>query len=241
MRRHDLRERGYTKFKTLKNDATGRTAEIKVDKSSGQFACQIDDATKESKDLREVEQWANKIISKTEKRVLDFVPVIRAQIEEGYGFSRRRDSDNDHRSEEIKVSASRFWIALADKDPDDREVWRALKWSEGDPDSPGYVQPTDQLAKSTIFRQPQERGIYGGNDMSKAQEKGWVRLPEVTHKQYLIEFTPEVWAGIQHCLDVIEHEADVLSDLFKTKAGHAKLAAIGLKKEPLLLHAGSAK
>lgn len=238
--RKTLRERGFSKFKTYTHPATKRSADIRIDKDTGKFACAIGDMKIESLSLPEVEKWARDILKQPESRELKWLPVIQAHVDEGrygsYGF--RGDKDSSERRAELTINARRYWIALADRDPNEKEVWRQLSWVEGDDSDPGCCKPEDRFARSRIFREPIADSGYRSSEMSVAKQKGWVRLPEVEQRTYWIEYTPELWAGIQHVIDVVEHEQSVLHELFKTKAGHAKLVAIGLGKEPLLLGAG---
>lgn len=235
-----LRERGFTKFKTYTHPATGRVADIRVDKGTGKFACAIGDMKIESMSLPDVEKWASDLLKQPEHRELEWMPVIQASLDEGHAgrYGYRGDKDNSDRTSEIKVRAMRFWIALADKDPDQKEVWRKLKWVEGADNDPACIAVEDRFSRSTIFREPHGGSGYYDGDASVARQKGWVRLPEVSNGTYLIQHTPEIWAGIQHVLDVVQNEIEVLNELFKTKTGHAKLVAIGLGKEPLMLQAG---
>lgn len=232
---------GYSKFKTIEHPVTKRTADIKVDKRHGFFRCEIGEASKESQTLSVVESWAMALIAKAEKRVLDWKPVIRAHVEAADRFGYRRDTgrpENDGRGAQVKIVAERFYIALAEKDGDDREWWRELQWKQGDPESSGSLAPEDRWAMSQEFRKPSE-SMYSGE--THKSRKGWVRLPEVSDGSYLIAYTPEVWAGLQHVIDVIEKESDIVKALLTTSKGLAKLAAIGEGTQQLQLTSGETR
>lgn len=235
--RKNLRDRGFTKFKIVEHPRTQRSAEIRVNKSSGEFACAIGDMEKKDKDLHAVEQWAIGMLKKKETTVLDWVPVIYAHVEgDRYGrYNRARDED-DERSVEVKVKAERFWIAKASRDPNGNEVWRKIHWIQGDPEDSGCLPEDQKFEVSVIYREPKERTYYGDGD-TPAMKKGWVRLPEVQRGFYTLAYTPELWAGIQHVIDTIENEEKILNKLFQTKEGQETLAKLGSQPELLRLSA----
>lgn len=230
--------RGYSKFKTIEHPQTKRTAEIKVDKRMGWFRCEIGDASKESKNLTEVEMWANGLLGKSEKKALDWIPVIKADVDEDSRGHYRRDGDNDMRGVGVKISASRFYIAMSSRDPNGRETWRTLNWAQCDPDSPDRLPEEQFWEMSTKFREPSESDWHG---VTPAQKKGLVRLPEVNGGNYLLKYTPDLWAGIQHVIDVVERESKVLDKLFSTKDGRETLGKIGTQPELLRLTDGAKK
>lgn len=237
MRGRSLKDRGFTKFKTIEHPVSKRTAEIRVDKGSGEFACEIGDMEKVGT-LREVQTWATGMLKKHEKTLLAWVPVIYAHVEgDRYGYSRRARDEDDDRSVEVKVKAERFWIAKASRDPNGNEVWRKIHWIQGDVTDSGAIAEEDRYEASTIYREPREERYYG-NSETPARKKGWVRLPEVQGSYYLLAYTPELWAGIQHVIDTIENEEKIINKLFQTKEGQETLSKLGSQPELLRLTAG---
>jgi hypothetical protein len=237
--KRNLKDQGFVKFKTVEHPVSHRTADIKVNKRSGEFACEIGDMSKKGL-LRDVEQWANGMLKKHEKTLLTWEPVIYAHVEgDRYGYSRRGRDDEDHeRSVEVKVKAERFWIAKASRDPNGNEVWRKIHWIQGDDTDSGCIADEDRYSVSSIFREPREKSTYRDSSETPAKLKGWVRLPEVEGSWYLLAHTPELWAGIQHVIDTIENEEKILNRLFKTKEGQETLSKLGTQPELLRLTAG---
>lgn len=233
--KRSLRERGYSKFKTVEHPVTKRTADIKVDKSDGQFACEIGDMTKIDASLVVVEKWAIAMLKKSEKTNLVWLPVIDAHVEgDRYGYGRRKRDEDTERAVEVKVRAKRFWLAKASRDPNGNEVWRTLHWIQGDKEDSGYIEEDQQYEMSTVYREPRDSSWQ----MTPAEKKGWVRLPEVDGGHYLLAYTPELWAGIQHVIDTIENEEKILDKLFRTKEGQETLTKLGSQPELLRLTSG---
>lgn len=240
MRGRSLKDQGYTKFKLYEHSASKRTAEIKVHKSRGTFGCEIEDMQKIGT-LPEVERWAADFLKKKEIVLLDWQPVIRAKVSgtERWGSRRGEKEENDQREVKVEIMAERFYIARASRDPDGREVWRYLTWEKCDPDSPERVKESEMVEHAQKFREPQDTSSgYMHDKSSPAKLKGWVRLPEREHGQFLIEYNEELWKGIQHVIDVIENEEKILAELFATTAGRDTLAKIGSQPELLRLTAG---
>lgn len=235
MRKMSDRERGAIVEK-VEHPQTKRTAEIRLNKRNMEFSCVIGDLSKESKDGGEVKRWALATLKQKEKIVLDWKPVIRAKVKGGDAKWYREEEGSQEKNAEIEIEADRFWIALASKDADRNEVWRWIKWVLNDPESGAAKSPEDLFGESKIFRKPEPRD-YG--EQSAAEKRGWLRLPEISHGHYLLEYTPELWAGLTHVIDVVENEAAVLDRLLNTKQGRESLVAIGLGTQQLQLTAGS--
>lgn len=241
MKGGSLKDQGFTKFKSYEHHTSKRTAEIKVHKSRGTFGCEIGDMQKIGT-LPEVEKWAHEFLKKKETVLLDWKPVIRAKVSgtERWGYRRGEREENDQREVKVEIMAERFYIARASRDPDGREVWRSLTWEKADPDSPEKVPETEMVEHAQKFREPRDESrSYFNEKTPPAQMKGWVRLPEREHGQFLIEYNEELWKGIQHVIDVIENEEKILSELFATTAGRDTLAKIGSQPELLRLTSGS--
>jgi hypothetical protein len=221
--RHSDKPKG-SKLEIIEDAITGRSAEIRFEKSTGWFYCTILEDTKSDRDLSIVRQWAKQILSKGLS--IEWTPII--SVTEGhdsYSYSERSRKQDTDEAAEISVEIDRFFVG---KTPGG--VWRKLDWRLADDESDDVIPDDERLARSEKW--------------GELKDGETLRLP-YTSSRYrgdgsLLRFTPETWAGLQMICAQINAQRKLLRKTLSSKEGHAQLAKYGAgDKSALLLTAKS--
>lgn len=216
--RHSSKPTG-SKLEVVTDDITGRSAEIRFEKSSGYFTCTILEDEKRDRDLSIVRQWAKQILSKGIS--IEWTPVISAKEGgDSYrygGVERKRELDEFG---EIEIEIDRFFIG---KTPGG--VWRKLDWRLADDTSDDVIPDDERLARSEKW--------------GELKDGETLRLPYTSERfrgdGHLLRFTPELWAGLQEIIRAINAQRVTLRKLLRTKEGHAALMKYGAGDKSALL------
>lgn len=220
----------------LSNEKTNRSTVLRLDSTRMQFSCVIGDFECSSKNGHAVKAWAESELRKpTKEALLDWKPVIEMKVElDKDRWYRSGRGKRDHMDSELKVSASRYYVARKSRDGDGNEIWLSLEWDQADPKSPGKLDDADMLAAARSFRSPRDDRF---DRLSPAERRGWFRLPSKDGETYYVPYSQELWEGTTLLLQQMKAAAENIDAMFRSKEGHAKLASLG-QQQPLLSSGG---
>lgn len=221
------RERKGAIVEKFVHDTTKREAVIRLDKGPMIFFTQIEGAGGiierfEDKDGRVVREWLRKELAHTTDAMdMTWLPVIEVRVSDGDRYGRGR-GDDERASEKIDLEIDRYYIATTPN----KQEWRKLKWAEADPASATKIEDGLMYAQSDRFKngpkwKPVASDYYGRND------KPFVLPSMGDGGRSYVEYTPELWAGLQHVLATLKHARTEIEKLIATKQGFARLTAIG--------------
>lgn len=222
------KERSGSIIEKVRNEKTQRESAVRLEKRTMTFFARVPDVDAatdrnrlyfESKDGAQVKSWLVTELAKTlPGDLLKWLPVIEVSVKEEDRWV-RRSRQGEQRTVGLTIQADRYWIALTKN----RQQWLTLPWASCDEESATMIPPEDRVRAAGKFKDGPM-----SDQVIKYQNRAWAfpSISEGGDASYL-EFSPDLWVGIQQVINTIERERESVRALLATKKGIKQLIEIG--------------
>jgi hypothetical protein len=224
---------------TLRDERTGKSAQIRLKKGGMIFTCRIDEDHISDSDGRKVRQWARERIAMSD--AIEWLPVLKidSDCDRSFRYRGRRDED-ESMDASVSLTVERFYIG---RSPGGK--WFETKWSTRNPDSPDYLDDAEVVAKADRFSEgnsAEDPDSYKNRHRASSAPIPKFRLPHVAGNTVYMPYNESAYQGALAILANLESTQDALKRILASKTAIANLTAIASGEAPAaLLNAGPKK
>jgi hypothetical protein len=229
-------------METVKDERTGKTAEVRFDKKKGRFFCIIGEDNIMADTIREVRSWAQARVKLSD--AVTWMPVLEVtapdEDEESRRFGRRRRSETDESSitADMRFSAERYYVGRTEAGR-----WYFTSWESRDPESQQHLPDDEVIAHArdwNVAMNYESPTSYQNRNRASSGKMPKFKLPyrEADSNMHYMAYDEEAWTGLQVIAANVAASRLTLRKLLIAKDAIASLQQIAAGTKPLLLGAG---
>lgn len=226
-------------IETVKDERTGKSAQIRYDKGKHVFWTVIGEDHFSNAAQIPVYHWIRERINKSDEIAWQPIMEFDAGERDRYGYGRRgRRRESDHEGS-IQFRMTRYYVGRTESGK-----WFETAWDTMDDEHADYIEPELLIARAqrwSVGSDAEDPNHYNNRDRAKlGKALPQFKLPYSSGTTRYIPYDEEAWKGALIILANIENTQAMLDKLFAQKHAVTNLKAIATGTAPAaLLGSGS--
>lgn len=225
-------------METVKDERTGKSAEVRFSKQHGRFFCIIGEDNIMADTIREVKQWAQKRVKLSDAVAwIAVLEVTEPEDEDRQRFGRRNRGDDDAKVEtSMSFEAERYYIGRTASGK-----WYTTSWASRDPESKDHLADDEVIAQArefgtaTAYENP---STFGNVNRASTKAMPKFKLPHHSYRTHYLPYDEDAWQGLNVIAENIRASRATLVKLLGDKKVIESLQQIAAGTKPLLLGGG---